>query len=189
MPEGFAAAPEPRPTLPSWPSYDASVAMLDAGVRRPLFVDTSFATGGGVGGGGLAAMASLGSGPLPSHDDWFSSSYTGRFVEAAAGDHHRYGAQQHHHDRYAQDFTTAHCEATLDALHEAIQCGQRDSPRLSSLTSQLCTVISQRLNQKDQGQASRNVTIYAVSTLAILSVCWTRIGDFFFPSFFLILVQ
>ncbi|ORY57543.1 uncharacterized protein BCR38DRAFT_490046 [Pseudomassariella vexata] len=68
-----------------------------------------------------------------------------------------------------QDPTILHSAIALGALFDAIRSGKKDSPGLTSLTSQLCSIINRRLNQKEQSGLAREITMHAVAALAIIA--------------------
>ncbi|CAJ2512969.1 Uu.00g010880.m01.CDS01 [Anthostomella pinea] len=68
-----------------------------------------------------------------------------------------------------QDPTSLHCAITLGALFDGMSAGKRDTPDLLSLSSQLSSIINRRLNDNTQTGLSRDVTIHAVATMAILA--------------------
>lgn len=69
-----------------------------------------------------------------------------------------------------QDPTSVHGAIALGALFDVLAAGQRDSPELNSLTSQLCAIVNSRLNEKQQNGEARDITIHSIAALAIIAV-------------------
>ncbi|KAK8070131.1 hypothetical protein PG994_006747 [Apiospora phragmitis] len=68
-----------------------------------------------------------------------------------------------------KDPTSIHCATTLGVLYDTLASGKQEAERLSSLTSQLFSVINRRLNAAEQNKTANNVTIHGVSALAIIA--------------------
>jgi hypothetical protein len=68
-----------------------------------------------------------------------------------------------------KDPTSLHCALTLGALYDTLRSGKRESPNLNALTSQLCSIINRRLNDKEQSVVVRHVTINAIVSLAMIA--------------------
>ncbi|KAK8085605.1 hypothetical protein PG997_006876 [Apiospora hydei] len=68
-----------------------------------------------------------------------------------------------------KDPTSIHCATTLGVLYDTLASGKREAERLSSLSSQLVSVINRKLNAAEQTKTANNVTIHGVSALAIIA--------------------
>ncbi|ETS86706.1 hypothetical protein PFICI_00534 [Pestalotiopsis fici W106-1] len=67
------------------------------------------------------------------------------------------------------DPTTIHCALTMGALFDAVKEGRHETPQLTSLASQLYSIVNRRVSENDRTDKARDVTIRAVASLAIIS--------------------
>jgi hypothetical protein len=67
------------------------------------------------------------------------------------------------------DPTTIHCALTMGALFDAVKEGKQDTPQLTSLASQLYSIVNRRVSDNNRSDKARDVTIRAVASLAIIS--------------------
>lgn len=67
------------------------------------------------------------------------------------------------------DPTSLHCSLTLGALFDAIKSNKQDTPGLNLLASQLYSIVNRRVSENDNSMASRDITMRAVASLAIIS--------------------